>query len=150
MSKLDNLYAFASERAIDIVHDKFSEEKKAVCMYIKPEKVIFRDKPAIENDYEEVTILAEEIGHFETGALYLITSTHNTPIARNNRMKFEAKARRWAFQKYLPPHEIEQAIMHEGDNDHAIAEYCSVTVDFLRSAIEYYQSIGVVFNVEAA
>ena len=150
MNKLDNVYAFADECSIDIVDDKFSNTKKAVCMHITPDKVIFIDKPSVESDCEEVSILAEEIGHFETGALYIITSTHNTPIARANRIKYEAKARHWAFKKYLPPHEIAQAIEHEGSDDYAIAEYCSVTVCFLRDAIEYYQSLGVKFEVGAA
>ena len=149
MGKLDDLYEFAEECDIDIVCRKFSHTKKAACMHLKPHKIIILDMSAIENESEEVSILAEEIGHYETGSLYVIESTHNTPIAQSNRMKYEANAVHWGYKKYLTPEEIEQAVKQEGAaGDYAIAEYCGVTVDFLRRAIEYYRSHGVVFDFD--
>ena len=141
MTKLDSLYEFARDNTIDIVQASLLHKKKAMCMFIKPDKVIFLNKAAIETKDEEVSILAEEIGHFETGALYMIRSTYNTPIARSNRIKYEAKAKRWAIKKCLPPQEIEKAFKHVGSNYHAVAEHCNVTVEFLRTAIEYYKTL---------
>lgn len=143
------LYEFANDNHINIVNGKFSETKKAVCMGTRRHKNIIINKPAIESRAEETVILSEEIGHFETGALYVIQSTYNTPIARSNRIKFEAKARHWAYSTHCQPYEIEAAYALMGTyGDAAVADYCSVTVEFLHNAIEHHRACGFVFSFD--
>jgi len=148
MDKLEYLYEFAAETGIDILNRKFSGTKKAACLHMKPHKLIVLDKPAITSKCEEVAILSEEIGHYETGALYIIESTYNSSVARSNRIKYEAKARHWAYLQCCPPEAIESAIVQSGRSDHAIAEHCCVTVEFLHQAIAYHRSCGVVFSFD--
>jgi len=145
MDKLNALYEFAAETNISIVNDSFSPTKKAACLHLKPHKLIVLDNDAIESKYEKVTILAEEIGHYETGGLYIIESTYSTPIARNNRIKYEAQALRWAINHSLQPDEISKGMAYGGGDMWLAAEYCQVTVDFLAKAIEHYQSHGYSF-----
>ena len=137
MSKLDRLYGSAFASNINIVNGHFSKTKKAVCLASKTAKNIVMDMSAIHTQAEELTILAEEVGHFETGALYVISSTYNTAVARSNRVKYEAQAKRWAIKEVLPLSEIKFAIANAG-NDWEAAEHCGVTVEFYREAVEYY------------
>jgi len=149
MDKLNNLYEFAFEQGINIINGKYSNTKKAVCMGRGQHKNVILDKQSIISKAEEVDVLSEEIGHFETGALYTLQATHNTPVARSNRMKCEGMAKAWAYDRYCAPCEIETAFEQEGSyGDNAVAEYCSVTVDFLHKAIEYHRSHGVVFSFD--
>ena len=106
------------------------------------------DKIAIDSTSEERVLLAEEIGHYETGGLYIMVSTYNMSVARSKRIRCEAKARFWSYKCLLPPDEIENAIKHEKQDDYAIAEFCSVTVNFLREAIAYHRSCGIVFSFD--
>lgn len=148
MDKLEAIHEFADECGIDIINGSFSTTKKAACLNLKPHKVIVMDKCAINTRAEEVSILAEEAGHFETGALYVIESTHNMPVARNNRIKYEAQARNWAYRRYLAPGEIELGIAHGLGDAFMAAEFCQVTVSFLHKAIEYHRSCGVEFSFD--
>lgn len=149
MTKLETLYEFAHEVGIDMIHQQFSDTKKAACLHLKPDKLIVLDKPAMDSPGEEVSILSEEVGHFETNALYVIEATHNTPIARSNRIKYEAKAKHWAYRMWLQPGEVEEAVQkYGGYGATAVAEHCNVTVEFLHSAIAYYRACGVAFSFD--
>ena len=148
MDKLSALHQFAEDNGIGIVNESFSDTKKAACVHLKPFKYVILDRQVMESSHEETSVLAEEIGHYETGALYIIESTHNMPISRSNRIKYEAKARHWAYKEYCPPDEIEKAVESEGHSDYAVAEYCQVTVEFFRRAVEYHRSCGVKFSFD--
>jgi len=149
MDKLNALYELAAENEIEIVCKSFSGTKKAACLHLKPNKYVILDKPAMSSMSEEGAVLSEEIGHYETGGLYVIESTYNSPISRSNRIKYEASARHWAYRQMLPPHEIEEAYMLEGlHDDFAMAEFCQVTIEFFRKAIEYHRSCGIVFSFD--
>lgn len=146
MDKLSSLHGYAFDNEINIVDFHFSKTKKAACLHMRPNKHILIDKKSIESWNEEGSILAEEIGHYETGALYVIESTCNSPIARSNRIKYEAKAMHWAYQYYLPPEDIQNGIDYGGNDEHVIAEFCQVTVEFLQNAITYYKTKGISFH----
>ena len=148
MDKLKAIYKFAENSDIDVVNQTFSPTKKAACLHIKPLKLIVLDRAKLETRAEEIAILAEEVGHYETGGLYIIESTFNSPVARNNRIKYEAMARHWAYRAYLPAIEIEDAAKKEGPEEWAIAERCQVTVEFLREAILYHRSCGTIFSFD--
>ncbi|MCL2362379.1 MAG: hypothetical protein FWC73_11280 [Defluviitaleaceae bacterium] len=147
-TKLEQLEELAHQNKIHIHDYHFSETKKAACMRHEDYKAIALDRSAIESAAEESVLLAEEVGHYETGSLYLIESTYNSPIARSNRNKFEAHARRWAFEKLLSPEEIEKGMRVNCGDVWLAAEYCQVTVDFLIQTIEHYRSYGTVFSFD--
>jgi len=145
LTKLEHLEDIANENKLHIHNYHFSNTKKAACMQFGDYKAIALDRPAIETNVEEGILLAEEIGHYETGGLYSINATYNTPVARSNRIKFEAKAKHWAIVALLSPEEIESGMRISCGDIMMVAEHCQVTVDFLEEAIHYYRSHGFEF-----
>jgi len=117
-------------------------------MHVNPNKAVILDKLLITSKAGEGALLSEEIGHFETGALYVIDATYNLPVSRSNRIKYEAVARHWAYRVHLPALGIEAAVESEGTDEWSIAEWCQVPVWFLREAVEYYRSCGIVFSFD--
>ena len=146
MDKVTKLYAKAFEADINIFNEYFHKTKKAACLHKRPFKNILIDKSKIESTCEEGILLAEEIGHYETGALYLMEDTFNMPVARSNRIKCEARAKHWSYEHYLSSDEIIHAIKSIGWNENEVAEQCEVTVEFLYRAIEYYATKGIYFK----
>ena len=112
MTDTEYLYAFADEIGISVYNIGVSDQKKAVCLYVSEEdiKSIAIDKSRIETSAEEKMILAEEIGHFETGAFYLLETDTNSSRHRINRRKAEYKAKVWSIKKLLPAHVLQNAI----------------------------------------
>ena len=145
MDKLERLHDHVWKRGIHIVNTRFSKTKKAACMG-KEYKNIILDKSAIESKAEEGILLVEELGHYETEGLFIMEADANSPFARMNRGKQETKVRHFSYKTYLTVSEIQRAAEWCGKDDWAIAEYCGVPLYFLRDAIEYYRSCGVVFN----
>lgn len=147
MTQLEQLYDLASGHRIHIHEYHLSETKKAACIKYGDYKAIALDKPCINNAAEEIALLAEEIGHFETGSLYFLEATSNMPLARSNRMKCEAKAKRWAYQRVLPCNLILEAIEYGAENDYEVSEYCNVPIKFLREALIAYEMMGIDFTL---
>lgn len=145
LSYLEILYDKALESNIHIYNYRLSDTKKAACVAIPEHKTIALDKNALSSTAKETVVLAEEIGHYETCSLYLLKSTCNTPLACLNQMKGEANAKRWAIKNVLPPEVIQKAIDSGCYNNYEMAEYCQVTVEFLRYAFDYYTQQGFEF-----
>jgi hypothetical protein len=140
------MYTIAFDQDINIINAHFSQTKKAACMHRGNHKNIILDKKAIDSKSEEGILLSEEIGHYETHALYMIRSSFNTPCERSNRMKYEGMAKNWAYEHYLPSKEIQKGINYGGADVYLVAEYCDVTVEFLHKAINYHKSKGIEFE----
>lgn len=147
MNKLDTLYNTASQNDIQVINVHFSDTKKAACMCGDCFKVIILDRHRIIDVIEETELLAEEVGHFETGALYIINATYNTPLGTSNRMKYEARAKQWAIREILPPEALQEAMYNVGGDYNMIAEYCGVSPESVYKAIEYYKSKRISFSL---
>jgi len=140
---LRQLYDLAYERGIEINDYHFSDAKKAMCIHYDDYKSITLDKPLIEDSAEETILLAEELGHYETGSLYFLESTSNTENYKNNRIWCEGKAKRWKIKKLLPFNDLRDAIHSGIKNYYELAEYFNLPKDFIESAILYYtESLG--------
>jgi len=148
MTKLECIEKQLHESNIHVYNFRISNTKKAMCFDDSGYKCIAIDNVALESCAEQVTILAEELGHFETGTLYTIRSTYNTPIARSNRIKLEGLAKQWAIKRYLPAKDIETAMQDSLGDIHLAAENCQITVEFFNEAIEYYRSAGTAFSFD--
>ena len=46
----------------------------------------------------------------------------------------------WAFWSYLPPRDIQMAVAAMCASESKVAEFCGVTLEFLREAVEYYET----------
>ena len=144
MTTLELLYNEALENDISVFD--YPITKKAACLHNDGFKYIALNKSKIESSAEEKTLLAEELGHFATGSLYFVEATCNTPLAKLNREKCEAKAKRYAINKTISPKKIQEAINSGCVNEYEVAEFCEVPIDFLRDTFEYYKRKGISFE----
>jgi len=149
MTKLEHIESRLHRNSIKMYEFAIDDSIKAMSHIVGGRKTIALNRGALRGKSDKVSVLAEELGHFEANALYVITPSYNTQVHRSTRIKCEAKAKHWAYTQYCEPEEIEQAYECEGMyGDFAVAEYCSVTVEFLHKAIEYHRSCGYVFSFD--
>lgn len=83
---------------------------------------------------EERVCLAHELGHCETMSFYNVYS----PL--DIREKHELRANRWAIGKLIPKSAYLRALKNGYDNLYSLAEYFSVTEEFMKKAVEYYRT----------
>jgi len=83
---------------------------------------------------EKKCILAEELGHHHvtTGNIIDLKSVCNR--------KQERQARKWSYEKLIPLKSIIKVSYSGCTNLHELAEHLDVTEEFLKEALEYYQS----------
>lgn len=89
--------------------------------------------PALER-----VCLAHELGHCQTG------STYNFYSPLDIRAKHERRANDWAVRLLVPKAELEAAIKNGYRDIPSLAEYFSVTEDFMKKVIEYYRKAVIV------
>ena len=144
LTPLERLEQMAHNKNITIYDYHIDNVCKGACCQIGNIKAIALDKKTMASEAEETEILAEEIGHYETGALYKIDATINSPISRSNIIKFEAQAKQWSYRELLPFQSIQSAIdMYRIDNIEELAEYFNLLPDFVSEALNYYRTLGI-------
>lgn len=95
------------------------------------------------SNYEKACVLAEELGHY-----YLNVGDIRNQENINNR-KQELLARRWGYNKKIGLIGLIRAFEYGCKNRYEIAEYLSVTVNYLNEAIEYYTSkYGIMHKID--
>lgn len=126
----NKLYSLAENRGISIdrfslPHNESLSLKSGNNLYIALDDYIYGAK--------EKVCLAHELGHCETLSFYNIYS----PL--DIREKHERRADRWAIKKLVPKSQLLNAFKHGYDNIYMLAEYFSVTADFMKKAIDFYK-----------
>ena len=95
------------------------------------------------SNYEKACVLAEELGHY-----YLTVGDIRNQTDIVNR-KQELIARRWGYNKKIGLIGLIRAFEYGCKDRYEIAEYLSVTLDYLNEAIEYYTSkYGVMHKID--
>ena len=82
MNTLEELHAEAYEEDIHVEDYPLPPTIKAMCLYDDPSKNIILNRQEIVSRAEETVLLAEEIGHYKTGALYVLKSNFNSAIVK--------------------------------------------------------------------
>lgn len=82
--------------------------------------------------------LAHELGHCFTRGFYSIY----TPFETLERI--ESSANHWAYKKLLPPHDVQEMSKKGIVYYWEIAEEMSLSEAFVKEAIEYYTSLGII------
>jgi len=146
MTRLERLYDDVHTDCIDVHDYHFSYTKKAACMKFDDCATIVLDRAAIDSNAEEMTLLAEEYAHYETGALQMIEATYNAPNARINRIAEEGRAHRYAINKHIPFDEMtvifDRCVYADGLDIYEFADKLDITPEFAKQAIEYYHQRG--------
>jgi len=136
--RLRSLYNYAYDQNIYFLSLSFSSSKKAVCARHEDIDAIIMDTRRISSETEEKLLLAEELGHLQTGALLAIEN-YNRPNYMTSISKAENKAKRWAIQKLIPKDELDRVVNNGVIEVWALAEYFEVPEDFMAKAIEFYK-----------
>ena len=116
---------------------KFFEQHQldapAITIEIDCNYAIFVNPDKIHSIAEETCIAAHEAGHIMTGA------THKVSSSLDLIEWHEYKAMRWAIQKLIPYDQFCLALRHGIRKTWELAEYFTVTEDFIRETIQFYQ-----------
>ena len=124
------LYDLAEQNDIIIINGKLNKAP-AISICDNGDCAIIIDDKQIESQSDEVTKLAHELGHCETGAFY----DENTLETRS---RCEYKADKWAIQKLMPKEEVQKAFEQGYVEVWQLAEYFNVNEDLVRKAMWIY------------
>jgi Zn-dependent peptidase ImmA (M78 family) len=91
-------------------------------------------RSGIATTTEKKCILMEELGHHYT------TTGNITDLKSVCNRKQEGQARKWSYELLVPLKLIIKASYSGCTNLYELAEYLDVTEEFLKGALEYYQS----------
>lgn len=86
---------------------------------------------------EKLSIVAEEIGHYETTVGNILEQVTLSNI------KQELDARKWAYEKVVPLDEIKKALKQNITEIYALAEHFEVTEDFMRECLKHYRLLDI-------
>jgi Zn-dependent peptidase ImmA (M78 family) len=88
---------------------------------------------------EETCILAEELGHHYTSCGDILDQS------KTENIKAEKRARRWAAEKLIRPHDFIDAFNAGVSNRAELAEFLDVTEKFIEMALEHFINIHGLF-----
>lgn len=128
-----DLYSFAEKKGIEIYCAELPLSISASVMPTSGNCYIGIDPFQIETEAEERVHLAHEIGHCEKGAFY------NPYSNLDIRAKHELKADRWAIKMLVPFADFQYALTNGITEVWELAEYFTVTEEFIIKAVEYYK-----------
>lgn len=129
---LPDLYKFAYDKNIPVFS---SDCPSSVAISIKDSDgdcAIGMDYSVIENERDELSVLAHELGHCETGAFYNRYSDCDV-VSRH-----EYRANKWAIKKLLPQAEMEEALKSGYVEVWQLAEYFDVSEELIKKALWIY------------
>lgn len=129
--KTEKLYNLAENKGIALDFYPMPKNRSAV-LDLGGRYYIAIDPLVLGNTALERVCLAHELGHCETGSTYNIYS----PL--DIRAKHENRATKWAVDTLIPQADLEKAIKNGYRDVCSLAEYFSVTEEFMKKAIEIY------------
>lgn len=133
----NDLYDFAEQLNIAIFSFPLPNSKSLALEDSDDNCYIGIDDERLESSKDERVHIAHEIGHCVTGAFY----NEYSPV--DNRGKFEAIADRWAVKKLINKDELKKQIKR-GLEIWELAEYFSVTEDFIQKAFHLYFEVEMI------
>ncbi|WP_129596564.1 ImmA/IrrE family metallo-endopeptidase [Anaerophilus nitritogenes] len=87
----------------------------------------------LQTTVERTCILAEELGHHHTSFGNILDQTKVSNI------KQEKRARNWAYERLIQMKDFISAYKYGCSNKFELAEYLTITEEFLDEAIEYFK-----------
>ena len=145
MTALEQLNDFAFDQDYTVFSKRIDSIEKGCCLTNSTVSVILINRTAIADSADEICVLAEEMGHLQTGAVLPVEDYIDPGHKKWTKAKNELRAERWAITKLLPPEKIQAAINYGCINNWEIAEYYDVTVSFVEKAFEFYRKKRIEF-----
>lgn len=106
------------------------EERKMVNDGLYSDGVVWLNKDL--NSADKLSIVAEEIGHYETSSGDILDQTNISNV------KQERNARKWAYEKVITLPEILSAFRKGHTEVYDLAELFEVTEDFMCGCLKHY------------
>lgn len=136
-----------------MTYDELLEEVKQegielIEMPLKRYKGLYGDNTiALSKNLETITektcILVEELGHHHK------TNGEIIDIRNINKVKQEILARRWGYERLIGIIDLVNAFNSGVKGRHELAEYLSVTEEFLEETLKYYkQKYGMYYEID--
>ncbi len=129
--KTEKLYNIAENKGIALDFYPMPKTRSAV-LNLGGKYFIAIDPMVLSSEALERVCLAHELGHCETG------STYNMYSPLDLRAKHENRANKWAVDTLIPRADLDAAIKKGYRDICSLAEYFSVTEDFMKKALEIY------------
>ncbi|GEM00863.1 protein of unknown function [Halolactibacillus halophilus] len=126
MTLYDNLLIECDENDIEVYEMKMSTKG------LYSDNVIWINK-SITGIAKRGCVLAEELGHHYTSVGNILNQS------KMNNIKQEKRARSWAYEKVIPLNKFIEAHKNLISSKFELAEFLSVTEDFLDEALERYK-----------
>lgn len=144
MKNIEDLYNYAKDKNIKVKRKNFEKEfgenidVKGLCLTDMKKCNIYLDTQ-FSNTTEEKCVLAEEIGHFETG----ITSSLLSKVDEENlfiRSINEFRAKKWVVRKLIP-FELFKSFLDTNLSKFEVAEQLDVTEEIVDIACFVYEPL---------
>ena len=146
LTLLEELEDYAYENGIDLLSGTSLSTRKGSCMVMEEQSVIYLNEMRIKDAPDRTCVLAEEIGHIQTGTLLTCETYLRPENARCLKRKNERRAKQWSIRRLLPHIRIQKALDSGCRNDYELAEELQVSESFLQTAVNYYIGKGIVFT----
>ncbi len=132
--KISKLRHIAEENNIEVYYFTLTKNKSISVMLPTGRYYIALDRDLQTNEERDVC-LAHELGHCMTGSFYNVYAKFDI------RSKHEYRADKWAIHQLVPAQRLAEAIADGHVQVWDLAEYFGVTEDFMKKAVEHYQSV---------
>ncbi|MBQ3543325.1 MAG: ImmA/IrrE family metallo-endopeptidase [Oscillospiraceae bacterium] len=132
MTTLKELYRIADQQNITVDLFPLGKRQALSLMEQTGECYIAIDPRKLTSEADERNKLAHELGHCCTGAFYNRYSHYDC------RKRQENRADRWAVQQLIPADDLDEAIALGCTEIWQLAEYFSVSEEFIRKAVCYH------------
>lgn len=131
MKTLSSLYRQCERKNITVVEFPLPENA-SMSLEADEKCYIGIDRKQLQNDADERTRLAHEIGHCITGSFY---SRHT---AVDSRQRHENRADKWAVRRLISESDLDTAVAEGHTELWDLAEHFGVTEDLIKKAVCLY------------
>lgn len=126
------LYQEADEDGIDVIWMPLRVDRSIATQFDDGSCAIGLDPWKMDSIATETVCLSHELGHCNTGSFYNRWATCDV------RKKHENRADKWAIKRLIPLNEFDRVIANGYNSIHDLAEYFTVTEEFMRKAVCWY------------
>lgn len=126
------LYDIARQQNIEVIETHLPENGSLSVMDDNGKCYIGMDESVMDGSALEAVHIGHELGHCMTGSFYSIHT------AIDCRQRHENRADKWAIRKIIPVDELDTAVAAGYTEIWQLAEYFSVTEQFMQKAICLY------------
>lgn len=127
-----DLYVLAKQQNIEVIETSLPENGSLSIMDDSGNCYIGIDESVMDGGALEIVHMAHELGHCLTGSFY------NRHTRFDVRQRHENRADKWAIRQIISVEDLDTAIASGYTEIWQLAEYFSVTEQFMRKAICLY------------